>query len=125
MNNKLIKEDINNMKYLFGYKPGRVISEQEQPEITEDKDDLFLRRRLSSIKSLIEKYINEIEEEETIFSDEYEFVDNIISWVVQDLTMSDTDHDYDKLTDLIKDKFGDYILSQYVEHDFDNEDNEF
>ena len=122
MSNKLINEDIDNMKYLFGYKPGRVISEQEQPENT---DDLFLRRRLRIIEELIEKYINEVEEEETLFSDEYEFVDNIISWVVQDLTMSDTDHDYDKLTDLIKDKFGDYILSQYVESDFDDDDDEF
>jgi hypothetical protein len=30
MNKKLINEDIKNMKYLFGYKPGRVISEQEE-----------------------------------------------------------------------------------------------
>jgi hypothetical protein len=29
MNKKLINEDIKNMKYLFGYKPGRVISEQD------------------------------------------------------------------------------------------------
>jgi hypothetical protein len=133
MDKKLINEDIQNIKYLFGYKPGRVISEQnidyttdEYMNITEDKDDVFLRRRLSTIKKLIEKYINEVEEEETLFSDEYEFADNIISWVVQDLTTSDySDHDYDKLTDLIKDEFGDYILSQYVESDDDDEDNLF
>lgn len=35
MDKKLINEEIQNMKYLFGYKPGRVISEQEQPEIDE------------------------------------------------------------------------------------------
>ena len=29
MDKKLINEDITNMKYLFGYKPGRVISEQD------------------------------------------------------------------------------------------------
>ena len=218
MNKKLINEDIQNMKYLFGYKPGRVISEQDidyttdgyldmteieeegkrhperqvrhkktnkivglhkkgvgftptshgeklgfefhptdiphgtilagtevgdfdyedddfdfkmppydDEEINENKDDLFLRRRSSTIENLIDKYINEVEEEGTLFSDEYEFADNIISWVVQDLTTSDySDHDYDKLTDLIKDEFGDYILSQYVESDFDNdEDNLF
>ena len=218
MDKKLINEDIQNIKYLFGYKPGRVISEQDidyttdtyldvteideegkrhperqvrhkktnkivglhkkgvgftptshgeklgfefhptdiphgtilagtevgdfdyedddfdfkmppydDEEINENKDDLFLRRRLSTIENLIDKYINEVEEEGTLFSDEYEFADNIISWVVQDLTTSDySDHDYDKLTDLIKDEFGDYILSQYVESDFDNdEDNLF
>jgi hypothetical protein len=35
MDKKLINEDIKNMKYLFGYKAGKVISEQEQPEIDE------------------------------------------------------------------------------------------
>ena len=137
MDKNLINEDIKNMKYLFGYKPGRVISEQDfdyttdeyvdTSEMTEDNnDDVFLRRRLSTIEKLIEKYINEVEEEETLFSDEYEFADNIISWVVQDLTTSEySDHDYDELTDLIKDNFGEYILSQYVESDFDDEDNLF
>ena len=35
MDKKLINEEIQNMKYLFGYKPGKVISEQEQPELSE------------------------------------------------------------------------------------------
>lgn len=216
MDKKLINEEIKNMKYLFGYKPGRVISEQDgdyttddyldvteigeegkrhperqvkhektnkiiglhkkgvgftptpkgkelgfeyhstdipdgtifggtevgdfdyedddfdfnippyddEDEITEDKDDdVFLRRRLSTIENLIDKYINEVNDEGGYgFSDEFEFADNIISWVVQDLTTSDySDHDYDKLTDLIKDEFGEYILSQYVEEDFEDE----
>jgi hypothetical protein len=34
MNKKLINEDIKNMKYLFGYKAGRVISEQEKNDNT-------------------------------------------------------------------------------------------
>jgi hypothetical protein len=93
--------------------------------ITENKDDLFLKRRYSTIEELIEKYVNEVEEEETLFSDEFEFADNIISWVVQDLTTSNySDHNYDELTDLIKDNFGEYILSQYVERDFDFDDDE-
>ena len=130
MDKKILNEDIHNIKYLLGYKPGRVISEQdidyttdEYVDMNEDKDDVFLRRRLSTIEKLIEKYINEVEEEETLFSDEFEFADNIISWVVQDLTTSDySDHNYDELTDLVKDNFGDYILSQYVESDFDDDD---
>lgn len=36
MDKKLINEDINNMKYLFGYKPGRVISEQDIDYTTDD-----------------------------------------------------------------------------------------
>jgi hypothetical protein len=35
MDNKLLNEEIQNMKFLFGYKPGRIISEQEQPELSE------------------------------------------------------------------------------------------
>jgi hypothetical protein len=36
MDKKLISEDIQNMKYLFGYKPGRVISEQDHLEMDEE-----------------------------------------------------------------------------------------
>ena len=36
MDNKLLNEDIQNMKYLLGYKPGRVISEQDIDYTTED-----------------------------------------------------------------------------------------
>ena len=36
MNKKLINEDISNMKYLLGYKPGRVISEQDFDYTTDD-----------------------------------------------------------------------------------------
>jgi hypothetical protein len=36
MDKKLINEDIKNIKYLFGYKPGRVISEQDIDYTTDD-----------------------------------------------------------------------------------------
>jgi len=36
MSKKLINEDIKSMKYLFGYKPGRVISEQDFDYTTDD-----------------------------------------------------------------------------------------
>jgi len=36
MDKKLINEDIQSMKYLFGYKPGRVISEQDIDYTTDD-----------------------------------------------------------------------------------------
>jgi hypothetical protein len=123
MSKTVLKENITNIKFLMGYQPGKIISEQEQ---LETKDDLFLRRRASTIEELIDKNIEKVNDEGGYgFSDEYEFADNIISWVVQDLTTSDySDHDYDKLTDLIKDEFGEYILSQYVEEDFDDEDDD-
>jgi hypothetical protein len=133
MDKRLINEDIQNIKYLFGYKPGRVISEQDYDytteefvdadEMTEDKNNIFLRRRLFTIEKLIEKYINKVEEEETFFSDEFEFADNIISWVVQDLITSDySDQNYDELEEFVKDNFGEYILSQYVDSGFGFDD---
>lgn len=126
MNKKLINEEISNMKYLLGYKPGKVISEQEQPEMKEDNDNLFVKRRLSDIEELIDKNIKMVEDdEEYVFSDEFEFASNIISWVVNDLTKSDDQqYDYDEIEDFIKENFGEYILSQYVERDFDFDDDE-
>jgi hypothetical protein len=36
---KNLKEELNEMKFLFGYKPGRVISEQDMPkDMAEDMD---------------------------------------------------------------------------------------
>ena len=124
MEKKILSEEISNMKYLLGYKPGVVISEQEQPEIGEnrkdDEDKSFLKRRLGIIEELIEKYIDEVEEEETLFSDEFEFASNIISWVTKDLSMIDGyDDDYDDIENLIKDTFGEYILSRYDEPEMD------
>jgi hypothetical protein len=39
MDKKLLNEDIQNMRYLFGYKPGKIISEQEQPEMVGDNGE--------------------------------------------------------------------------------------
>lgn len=126
MDKKLINEEISNMKYLLGYKPGKVISEQEQPEMKEDYDNTFLKRRLSTIQDLIDKNIETVNNEGGYgFSDEFEFASNIISWVINDFTNNDYDkYDYDELNDLIKDNFGEYILSQYVEEDFNFDDDE-
>ena len=109
----------------------RVIKEQEldkrissnntiKPK-TNDPFELILKRRLSTIEDLINKYVNEVEEEGTYFSDEFEFADNIISWVVDDINAAD-EQDYYKLVDYIKDNFGEYLLSRYTEpndEDFD------
>jgi hypothetical protein len=95
----------------------RMLSEQED-------DNLFLKRRLSTIEELIDKNIEKVNDEGGYgFSDEFEFGSNIISWVVNELTNYDYDtYDYDELVDLIKDNFGEYILSQYVEEDFDDDE---
>lgn len=96
----------------------------EKRLINEDNDNMFLKRRLSTIEELIDKNIKMVEDEGGYgFKDEYEFASNIISWVVNDLMNSDNpDYDYDEIEDFIKENFGEYILSQYVEEDFDDED---
>ena len=94
--------------------------------LNEDNDNMFLKRRLSTIKELIDKNIEKVNDEGGYgFSDEFEFGSNIIRWVVDELTNYDYDtYDYDELVDLIKDNFGEYILSQYVEEDFDFDDDD-
>ena len=98
----------------------------EKRMLNEDNDNMFLKRRLSTIEELIDKNIEKVNDEGGYgFSDEFEFGSNIIRWVVDELTNYDYDtYDYDELVDLIKDNFGEYILSQYVEEDFDFDDDE-
>jgi len=36
-----LKQELNEMKFLFGYKPGKVISEQNIPNMDEDMDDVM------------------------------------------------------------------------------------
>jgi hypothetical protein len=95
----------------------RMLSEQED-------DNLFLRRRMLTIKELIDKNIEKVNDEGGYgFSDEFEFGSNIIRWVIDDFTNYNyEDNDYDELEELIKDHFGEYILSQYVEEDFDDDE---
>jgi hypothetical protein len=88
-----------------------------------DELNLFLIRRSDFINELIEKNIKEVEEDGTLFSDEFEFADNIINWVVQDMKLPE--HiDENEVIDYIKDTQGEYILSQYTEVDdeWDDED---
>ena len=95
----------------------RVISEGSQ----EDKLDMYLRRRSELIDELIEKNIDEVEEDGTLFNDEFEFADNIISWVVQDMKVPD-DIDENEVIDYIKDDQGEYIMSRFNSDDEDDDD---
>ena len=102
-----------------------IISEQSE----DDEFDLYIRRRVSLIDELIEKNIDEVEQEGTLFNDEFEFADNIISWVVQGMKVPDN-IDEDEVIDYMKDEYGGYIMSRFnyedVEEDeyFEYEDDE-
>ena len=100
----------------------RVISEESE----EDELNLFLRRRSELIDELIEKNINEVEEDGTLFIDQFEFADNIINWVVQDMKLPD-DIDENEVIDYIKDEQGEYIMSRfnYVDDEEDDDEREW
>jgi hypothetical protein len=87
----------------------------------EDKLDMFLRRRSELIEELIEKNIDEVYEEGTLFDDEFEFADNIINWVVQDMKVPD-DIDENEVIDYIKDEYGEYIMSSFESDDDEDDD---
>jgi hypothetical protein len=87
----------------------------------DDELDLFMKRRSSLIDELIDKNIDEVEEDETLFDDEFEFADNIIIWVVQDMKLPD-DIDVNEIIEYIKDEYGDYIMSRFESDDDDDDD---
>jgi len=87
----------------------------------DDELDLFMKRRSSLIDELIDKNIDEVEEDETLFDDEFEFADNIIIWVVRDMKLPD-DIDVNEIIEYIKDEYGDYIMSRFESDDDDDDD---
>jgi hypothetical protein len=86
--------------------------------------DLFIKRRSSLIDELIEKNIDEVEEEGTLFNDEFEFADNIINWVVQDMKVPD-DIDENDIINHIKDEHGEYIMSRFNSEDDEEDEREW
>jgi hypothetical protein len=94
-----------------------IISEQSE----EDKLDLYLKRRSSLIDELIEKNIDEVEQEGTLFNDEFEFADNIISWVVQGMKVPDN-IDKDEVIDYMMDEYGGYIMSRFNSEDVEEDE---
>jgi hypothetical protein len=98
----------------------RIVGEGSQ----EDKLDMYLRRRAISIIELIDKNIDEVEQDGTLFDDEFEFADNIISWVVQDMGVPD-DIDEGDIIDFIKDEHGEYILSRFNSEDDEEDDDDW
>jgi hypothetical protein len=98
----------------------RVINEKSK----ENGLDLFIKRRSSLIDELIEKNIDEVEEEGTLFNDEFEFADNIINWVVQDMKVPD-DIDENDIINHIKDEHGEYIMSRFNSEDDEEDEREW
>jgi len=116
-----------NMKIIITEKQNKLLRNIISEKSGEDKLDMYLKRRSALIDELIEKNIDEVYEEGTLFDDEFEFADNIINWVVQDMKVPD-DIDENEVIDYVKDEYGEYIMSRFNsvddEEDDDNWDDE-
>ena len=56
MDKKLLNEDIQNMRYLFGYKPGRVISEQNINEFEYPEEESGMRKQnMQNFEKFVDK----------------------------------------------------------------------
>ena len=109
------------MKIIITEKQNKLLRNLISEKSEEDKLDMYLKRRSALIDELIEKNIDEVEEDETLFDDEFEFADNIINWVVQDMKVPD-DIDENEVIDYVKDEYGEYIMSRFNSEDDDDDD---
>jgi len=118
---KLLNEELYNMKYLFGYKPGKVISEQ-------DNVPTEIRRRIPEISQKFDEMIDSPDNNPNDFSDEFEYADNIISWTLDELFRSTNDIYYldnmDDVTDFIKEMYGDSLFDRWYSEANDDDDYE-
>lgn len=110
-----------NMKIIITEEQNKLLRHIISEKSEEDKLDMYLKRRSALIDELIEKNIDEVEEDETLFDDEFEFATNIINWVVQDMKVSD-DIDENEVIDYVKDEYGEYIMSRFNSEDDDDDD---
>ena len=118
----LLNEELYNMKYFFGYKPGKVISEQ-------DNVPTEIRRRMPEISQKFDEMIDSPDNSPNDFYDEFQYADNIISWTLDELFRSTNDIYYmdnmDDVTDFIKEMYGDSLFDRwYSEANDDDEDDE-
>jgi hypothetical protein len=98
----------------------RVINEKSK----ENELDRFIKRRIPLIDKLIEKNIDEVEQDGTLFNDEYEYSKNIINWVVQDMKVTE-DIDENDIIDYIEDEYGEYIKSRFNSEDDEDDEREW
>lgn len=107
----ILNEELNNIKYLFGYKPGKVISEQ-------DNTPLEIRRRMPQISKSFDEMLDSPDNNPNDFSDEFEYADNIISYVITKLIRITNDKYFEinesNIRDYLKETYGEFLLEKYV-----------
>jgi hypothetical protein len=118
----ITKENI--MKYIITERQSKQLKRVINEKSKDNELDIFIKRRSSLIDELIEKNIDEVYEEGTLFDDEFEFTNNIINWVVQDMKVPD-DIDENEVIDYIKDEYGEYIMSSFESDDDEDDEKEW
>jgi hypothetical protein len=95
--------------------------DSEYMNYLKDQDlPLSLKRRLVSFDSQVEDIINN--SDASVYSDEFEYADNMISDIVDNFNIydipghEDDDELYDRVYDYIKIKYGDRLLGAYYEN---------
>ena len=114
-----------NMKY--------IITESQLRLIQEDSMPLWMRRRLNTgeLNNYLQKAVEG--EDPSYYSDEFEYADNMISFAVNDfLTIDDEffegdsfDEWTDRLTEIMKDEFGEELFEIWRVSNPEEEDEEF
>lgn len=112
------------MKYIITERQSKQLRRVINEKSKDNELDIFIKRRSSLIDELIEKNIDEVEQEGTLFDDEFEFVTNIINWVVQDMKVPE-DIDENDIIDYIKDEHGEYIMSRFNSEDDEDDEREW
>jgi hypothetical protein len=80
----------------------------------------YILRRISEIELAIDKYIDETDPSD--FEDQFEYADNIISWVINDIGIDELD-DEGKVRDDLIDLYSDMLFDVYYDSvGFDDED---
>ena len=124
--NQLIQTHFSsgNMKY--------IITESQLRLIQEDSMPMWMRRRLntSELNNYLQKAVEG--EDPTYYSDEFEYADNMISFAVNDfLTIDEEFFEGDsfdewtyRLTDIMKDEFGEELFEIWRAANPEDEDDE-
>jgi hypothetical protein len=115
-----------NMKY--------IITESQLNMIQENSLPMWMRRRLNTgeLNNYLQKAIEG--EDPTYYSDEFEYADNMISFAVNDFLTIDEeffeegdvfDEWTDRLTEMMKDEFGEELFEIWRASNPEEEDEEF
>jgi hypothetical protein len=90
-------------------------------KIKKSRGDTFMTRRLSS--DIIDKVINDPENDPNSFSDEFEYADNIIKYLIDEIIGNSkiSREEKEKIKEKIKEQYAEMLFDRYRSEVGDNE----